>query len=169
MATVAFAPTLTCRISLAEIDAAVSARLGPTRIPGKRNLRASIGRSQCISRGTLADGARPSSAGSITAEITRQSATAFRGLKLRETDPDVDGLITDLATATVSRCRSRAGAPCRGQSASLNRPNEIGIDELADLVAERVCAYLEVRIGQLDRLPEPRERTTDDKDLQIGA
>ncbi len=34
MATLAFAPTLTRRISLAEIDATVSARLGPTRVPG---------------------------------------------------------------------------------------------------------------------------------------
>jgi hypothetical protein len=84
---------------------------------------------------------------------------------LREIDPDVDGLITDLRRELSRDADPVQARPCVGPSALLNRPTEISIDELAELVAERVCAYLEVRIGRLDRLPEPMERTTDDKDL----
>ena len=170
MATVAFAPTLTRRISLAQIDAAVSARLGPTRIPGNAQ-------PACFNRQIAMYLARHVGRWSTTVigrfYNGRDHSTVCHSIQrietLRETDPDVDGLITDLRRELSRDADPVQARPCGGQSALLNRPTEISIDELAELVAERVCAYLEVRIGQLDRLPEPMERTTDDKDLQIRA
>lgn len=171
MAAVTFAPTLTCRISLAEINAAVSARLGPTRIPGNAQ-------PACFNRQIAMYLARHVGRWSTTVigrfYNGRDHSTVCHSIQrietLRETDPDVDGLITDLRRELSRRDADPMPArSCGGQSASLNRPTEISIDELAELVAERVCAYLGLRIGQLDRLPEAMERTNDDKDLQIRA
>ncbi len=170
MATFAFAPTLTRRISLAQIDAAVSARLGPTRIPGNAQpacfnrqiamyLARHVGRWSTTVIGRFYNGRDHST---VCHSIQRIEA-------LRETDPEVDGLITDLRRELSRDTDPVQARPCGGESALLNRRTENSIDELAELVAERVCAYLEVRIGQLDRSPEPMERTIDDKDLQIGA
>lgn len=170
MATVAFTPTLPRRIPLAEIDATVSARLGPTRIAGNAQ-------PACFNRQIAMYLARHVGRWSTTVigrfYNGRDHSTVCHSIQrietLRETDPDVDGLITDLRRELSRDADAVQACQYGGQSALLNRRTEISIDELAELVAERVCAYLKMRIGQLDRLPEPMERTTDDKDLQIGA
>src|SRR3954469_24649861 len=97
MATVAFAPALTRRISLAEIDAAVSARLGPTRIPGNAQpacfnrqvamyLARHVGRWSTTVIGRFYNGRDHST---VCHSIQRIEA-------MRETDSDVDALISEL-------------------------------------------------------------------------
>lgn len=73
MASAQFAPDVFSRrrISLAQIDAAVSARLSPTQGWGTRNLLASSGKSECIWPNTCAD---PSTTvgGDLYAPLTHQ-------------------------------------------------------------------------------------------------
>ena len=97
MATVAFAPTLTRRISLAEIDAAVSARLGPTRVPGNAQ-------PACFNRQVAMYLARHVGRWSTTVigrfYNGRDHSTVCHGIQrieaLRESDPEVDALLAEL-------------------------------------------------------------------------
>src|SRR3954470_13946366 len=98
MATPSFAPVATSgrRISLAEIDGAVSARLGPTRGLGNSQpacfnrqvamyLAAQVGRWSTTTIGRFYDG--------------RDHSTVCHGIQriesLKETDPNVDALLAD--------------------------------------------------------------------------
>ncbi len=143
MATVAFAPTLTRRISLAEIDAAVSARLGPTRIPGNAQ-------PACFNRQIAMYLARHVGRWSTTVigrfYNGRDHSTVCHGIQriesLRESNSEVDALLAEL------KLRIRGDAV----DATIDNNNDdidagehsrVGLDELADLVAARVCAYLE--------------------------
>src|SRR5947209_5754561 len=97
MATVAFAPALTRRISLADIDAAVSGRLGPTRIPGNSQ-------PACFNRQLAMYLARHVGHWSTTAigrfYNGRDHSTVCHGIQrieaMCETDPEVDALVADL-------------------------------------------------------------------------
>jgi chromosomal replication initiator protein len=97
VATVAFAPTLPRRISLAQFEDAVSARLGPTRIPGDAQpacfnrqiamyLARHVGRWSTTTIGRFYNG--------------RDHSTVCHGIQrieaMRETDSDVDALISEL-------------------------------------------------------------------------
>src|SRR4051812_14246365 len=97
MATVDWAPTLTSRISLTEIDNAVSARLGPTRIPGNAQpacfnrqiamyLARHVGRWSTSAIGRFYNGRDHST---VCHSIQRVEV-------LRETNPEVDALLADL-------------------------------------------------------------------------
>jgi hypothetical protein len=146
MASAPFAPDLFSRrrICLAEIDAAVSSRLGPTR---------GVGNSQpaCFNRQVAMYLAR--NVGRWTTAIigrfydTRDQSTVSYGIQrieaLRESDPEVDALITDLKRQLTSKddtASASVGAdercPCLSRSS---------LEELADLIAARVCAYIESR------------------------
>jgi hypothetical protein len=59
------------RVALARIDAVVSTRLGPARVGAMLSRQRSIGRLPCTWHIEWAGGARPGSAGSTTAGITR--------------------------------------------------------------------------------------------------
>lgn len=97
MATLAFAPNTRSRrrISLAEIDAVVSARLGPTRMAGNAQ-------PACFNRQVAMYLARHVGRWSTTVVGRfyngRDHSTVCYGIQrieaLRESDPDVDALIT---------------------------------------------------------------------------
>src|SRR3954468_6674730 len=97
MASVAFAPNLTRRISLAGIDATVSARLGATRIPGNAQ-------PACFNRQVAMYLARHVGGWSTTAigrfYNGRDHSTVCHSIQrievLRETNPEVDALLADL-------------------------------------------------------------------------
>lgn len=151
MATVAFAPTLTRRISLAEIDAAVSARLGPTRIPGNAQ-------PACFNRQVAMYLARHVGRWSTTAigrfYNGRDHSTVCHGIQrieaLRESDPEVDALVTDLKQQLFREhdFPDSDGRQTQPAEFSLNGADKISIDELAEIVAARICAYLGMRLRQ---------------------
>src|SRR4051794_21484081 len=145
MSTVAFAPALTHRISLTQIDAAVSARLGPTRVPGNAQ-------PACFNRQIAMYLARHVGRWSTTAigrfYNGRDHSTVCHGIQriegLRESDPEIDGLLTCLRDQVVdSDDFEEAG---HQRSAFRKSNSSTHVEQLADLIAERVCAYLEKRI-----------------------
>src|ERR1700740_1550586 len=97
MATVAFAPSLYRRLSLAKIDAVVSARLGPTRIPGNEQ-------PACFNRQVAMYLAKHVGGWSTTVigrfYNGRDHSTVCHGIQriesLRESNPDVDLLLSEL-------------------------------------------------------------------------
>jgi hypothetical protein len=149
MPTVAFAPTLTRRISLAQIDVVVSARLGPARIPGNAQ-------PACFNRQVAMYLARHVGHWSTTVigrfYNGRDHSTVCHGIQrveaLRESDPDVDALIAGLKQQlTREHDREKGGEHARKPATSI-KPGTLSVDELADLVAARVCAYIEKRMQQ---------------------
>ena len=145
MATLAFAPTLTRRISLDEIDAAVSARLGPTRIPGNAQ-------PACFNRQVAMYLARHVGRWSTTAigrfYNGRDHSTVCHGIQriesLRENNPEVDALLAELKRKL---CGEAINATIDDSDhVDAVEHSRVGLDELADLVAARVCAYLEKRL-----------------------
>jgi Bacterial dnaA protein helix-turn-helix len=97
MATVAFAPSLYRRLSLAKIDAVVSARLGPTRIPGNEQ-------PACFNRQVAMYLAKHVGGWSTTVigrfYNGRDHSTVCHGIQrvesLRESNPEVDALLAEL-------------------------------------------------------------------------
>jgi hypothetical protein len=149
VAIVAFAPTLTRRISLAEIDAAVSARLGPTRVSGNAQ-------PACFNRQIAMYLARHIGRWSTTAigrfYNGRDHSTVCHGIQrieaMRETDSDVDTLISELKQHLIREHKSPDVASYHGKAVGVAMPDKINVDELADLISVRVCAYLETRMRQ---------------------
>ncbi len=141
MASPSFAPEPASggRISLAQIDAAVSARLGPTR---------GLGNSQpaCFNRQVAMYLAKH--VGRWTTTIIgrfyngRDHSTVCHGIQrieaLRESDPDVDllisGLKRELTGLDVVAPETKGDAP--ESPMTLNRED---LERLAELIAERIC------------------------------
>lgn len=149
MATVAFATTPVDRLSLATIDAVVSARLGPTRIPGNEQ-------PACSNRQIAMYLARHVGGWSTT-QIGRfyngrDHSTGYgiqRIESLHERDPDVDALITDLKKQLGDKSAERT--QCVGLAREFSDLSELTLERLADIVAARVCAYLEERLQRVNR------------------
>jgi hypothetical protein len=135
------------RLSLAAIDAVVSARLGPTRIQGNAQ-------PACFNRQVAMHLAKHVAGWSTTC-IGRfynglDHSTVIHGIQriqaLRDSDPDVDALLSELKDQLarsygegdekkiVESPNSRRNASC---------PN---VDELAEAIAERVWARIEERL-----------------------
>jgi hypothetical protein len=143
MASASFAPNVLARrhVSLAEIDAAVSARLGPTKAIGNSQptcfnrqvamyLASRIGRWPTTVIGRFYNG--------------RDHSTVCYGIQrienLRDNDPDVDTLISELS-------RQLSG----DEMANVDFPITLGkadLEKLADLIAARVCGYLKEADGR---------------------
>src|SRR5690349_9962388 len=158
MASLSFAPEQRSgrRLSLAEIDAAVAARLGPTR---------GLGNSQpaCFNRQVGMYLARYVGRWSTTVigrfYNGRDHSTVCYGIQrieaLRESDPDIDALIADLKHELSADVDSPAAkwdtAP--HSSVSLRRCD---LQALADLIADRVYARIRTR------MPDPDKGRPDD-------
>jgi Bacterial dnaA protein helix-turn-helix len=138
MATVVFSETRVTRLSLATIDAVVSARLGPTRIAGNEQ-RACFNRQIAMYLAKYIGGWSTTQIGRFY--NGRDHSTVCYGIQriqsLRDSDPDVDALITELNRqlgAPAADGTRRAGISA--ESASIS---ELTVDQLADRVAARVC------------------------------
>jgi hypothetical protein len=131
------------RISLSQIDAAVSARLGPTR---------GLGNSQpaCFNRQVGMYLARYVGRWSTTVigrfYNGRDHSTVCYGIQrieaLRESDPGVDALISDLKHELIVSVNS----PTERQDTKPNGSVHLShcdLQTLADLIAERVYARIE--------------------------
>jgi hypothetical protein len=151
MASVAFPSRTYPRLSLEKIDAVVSARLGPTRIPGNEQ-------PACFNRQIAMYLAKHVGGWSTTAigrfYNGRDHSTVCYGIQriesLRESDPDVDALITELKRQLGVHSAERTQSAER--SVELARISELSIDQLADLVAARVCVWLEERMSGSEKL-----------------
>lgn len=147
MASTQFTPDVFSRrrISLADIDAGVSARLGPTR---------GLGNSQpaCFNRQVGMYLARHVGRWSTTVigrfYNGRDHSTVCYGIQrieaLRESDPDVDALISDLKHE-LSICGDSPLSKTAAKPYAPVNPGRCDLQMLADLIAERVYARLKKR------------------------
>jgi hypothetical protein len=130
------------RVSLAEIDGIVSARLGTTRVSGNAQ-PAVFNRQIAMYLAKHVGGWSTTVIGRFY--NGRDHSTVCYALKrvaaLREDDPEVDGLVTSLATEikTESELSNQAGTATR-TSAETKAPrfNEEFLDALADRLAHRI-------------------------------
>src|SRR3954447_7165105 len=147
MASVSFVPGLNAsrRIYLAEVDAAVSARLGPTRSLGNAQ-PAYFNRQVGM---YLARHLGPWSTRAIGRFYNgRDHSTVCHGIQriesLRESNPEVDAAVTQLkqqlardgAHTQIENDRRESGAGYPG----------ISLEEISDQIAQRIWAYLEERL-----------------------
>lgn len=145
MASVAFPSTGLSRPSLAAIDATVSALLGPTRIPGNQQ-------PACFNR-QIAMYLAKHVGGWGTTQIGRfyngrDHSTVCYGIQriesLRECDSEIDSLLTDLKYQILEN-KPGLQEPDHQDEGTLMSSYSIRLDELAELIAERVCTRLENR------------------------
>ena len=152
MASPSFAPDLARhrRISLAEIDAVVSARLGATR---------GLGNSQpaCFNRQVAMYLAK--TVGGWTTTVIgrfyngRDHSTVCYGIQrietLRESDPDVDALITSLRNQLTSGNSTIPNAEIDESRCRFGLTG-VDLDKLAELIAMRICAFIQngTAVGQ---------------------
>ncbi|MFL6451874.1 MAG: helix-turn-helix domain-containing protein [Bryobacteraceae bacterium] len=151
MANVAFASPLCRRLSLETIDAAVSCRLGPTRVAGNEQ-------PACFNRQVAMYLAKHVGGWSTTLigrfYNGRDHSTVSYGIQrigsLRGSDPEVDALLTEL--------KQQLGEEFVGRTEMVEPPAEFAgfsqaiVDQLADIVAARVCAFLEERMHRSQAL-----------------
>ena len=137
------------RLSLAEIDAVVSARLGPTRTRGNAQ-------PACFNRQVAMYLAKHVGGWSTTLigrfYNGRDHSTVCHGIQrieaLCESDPDVDALLTEL------KQHFDRGGDEPGEREACIKPDrysntsQFSTDELADVIAARVWAHLENRMRQ---------------------
>ena len=155
MAMAAFAPSLYRRLSLAKIDAVVSARLGPTRIPGNEQ-------PACFNRQVAMYLAKHVGGWSTTVigrfYNGRDHSTVCHGIQriesLRESNPEVDVLLAELKLQLDQGGEGSDETELPEMPHKSARVSQLSVDELADVVAQRVCAYLEKRL-QPSGLGEP--------------
>ena len=158
MASSQFAPDVFSRrrISLADIDAAVSARLGPTRGLGNSQpacfnrqvgmyLARHVGRWSTTVIGRFYNGRDHST---VCYSIQRIEA-------LRESDPDIDALIADL------KHELSGGGDSPVAKSGTEPHSAVGLSRcdfqaLADLIADRVYARI------AGRMPDPEKGHSDD-------
>ena len=154
MATFALTTGPRCRLSLEVIDAAVSARLGLTRVPGNEQ-------PACFNRQVAMYLARHIGGWSTKAiggfYNGRDHSTVCHGIQriesLRESHSEVDALITELKGQLDAESLERTQSTVT--STDFRSISELSVDELVDLVTARVCALLEERIARSKR---PRTR-----------
>ena len=148
MASTSFVPSKPLarkRLGVAEIDAVVSAKLGTTRTLGNAQpacfnrqvamyLAARIGHWSTTEIGRFYNG--------------RDHSTVCYGIQrvesLRESNPEVDAVLTLLKQQLVNDGgNTRIENDCRESGAGY--PG-IRLEEIADQIAQRICAYLEERL-----------------------
>jgi len=150
MASLAFASSIPYRrLSIAEIDAVVSARLGPTRIQGNAQ-------PACFNR-QVAMYLAKHVAGWSTTMIGhfydgRDHSTVIHGIQrieaLRESDPDLDVLLSELKDQLT---RKQHTDNEKNFEDALTKPSYVpcvNLDELAEAIAVRVWARLSNRFQQ---------------------
>jgi hypothetical protein len=90
----------------------------------------------------------------------RDHSTVCHGIQriesLRESNPEVDALLSELKRQLESASDIAAHPEISRVSPKCVRVSQFSVDELADLVAARVCAYIEPRMLR----PEPSEPFT---------
>ena len=149
MVSVALASSSYRRLSLVEIDAVVSGRLGPTRILGNEQ-------PACFNR-QVAMYVAKHFAGWSTTQIGRfyhgrDHSTVCHGIQrieaLRESDPEVDALLTELKHQLHHGGDERGERELCKKSDKCSNTSQLNVDELADAIAARIWAHIEERMGR---------------------
>jgi len=148
MASALFAPDLFSRrrISLAEIDAVVSARLGPTRELGSSesvcfNRQVAMYLAKYVGRWTVAIIGR-----FYTSRDHSKVCHSIQRIEaLRESDPQVDALITDLKRQLIREDNAGSASVASRERGCLTDRRRADLEDLAELIAVRVCVYIEKR------------------------
>ena len=114
---------------------------------------------------------------------SRDHSTVCRSIQrieaLRESDPEVDALITELKQQLFveGEFPGRVSEQ-RPANVCLSGPGTISVDEMAEIVAARVCAYLETLmrhrswrtwIVQRSKISRQIHRSSDEEDIQTRA
>ena len=145
----AFASSPYRRLTLAEIDAVVSARLGLTRTLGNAQ-------PACFNRQVAMYLAKHIGGWSTTLigrfYNGRDHSTVCHGIQrieaLRENDPDVDALLTELKEHFHRRGDEPGEREVCVKSDRYSNTSQFSVDELADVIAARVWANIEERMWQ---------------------
>lgn len=148
MASPSFAPDFASRqrISLAAIDQPCPRAWVPPVAWETRSQLASTDKLQCTSPRTWAAGRRRSLDVSTTVAIIQRFATGIQRIEaLREADPDVDALITDLKRQLMGEDKNAGISADADEPCSLASFGQADLEDLAELIAARVCAYIEKR------------------------
>jgi hypothetical protein len=148
MASVAFvSSTPFRRVSLAAIDGVVSARLGPTRIPGNTQ-------PACFNRQVAMYLAKHVAGWSTTCigrfYHGRDHSTVIHGIQriqaLRDSDPEVDALLSELKDQLARSYDQGDEKKVVETLNSRRNASSLNVDELAEAIAERVWARIEERL-----------------------
>ena len=147
MASPALVPSIHYRrLSLAAIDAVVSARLGPTRIQGNAQ-------PACFNRQVAMYLAKHVAGWSTTCigrfYNGRDHSTVIHGIQriqaLRDTDLEVDALLSDLKDQLAGRQHEETEKKLLEGIANLRNASFLNVDELAEAIVERVWSRIEQR------------------------
>lgn len=150
MASTAMSPWFTAaprRLSLADIDTVVSARLGPTRVLGNAQ-PACLNRQIAMYLAARVGGWSTTAIGEFY--NGRDHSTVCYGIQrveaLLESDPEVDTLVTELKQL-LGQCSAVANETLSTsisaqQRASSSKLSQSDIEAIAELVAARVCDRL---------------------------
>jgi hypothetical protein len=138
--------TPSSRLALETIDAIVSARLGPTRIQGNAQ-------PACFNRQVAMYLAKHVAGWSATCigrfYNGRDHSTVIHAIQriqaLRDTDPEVDALLSDLKEQ-LARSHDQVHERKSWADFKLRNASPLNIDEIAEAIAERVWARIEERI-----------------------
>ena len=135
------------RLSLATIDAVVSARLGPTRVQGNAQ-PACFNRQVAMYLAKFVAGWSTTCIGRFY--NGRDHSTVIHGIQrieaLRDSDPEVDTLLSDLKEQ-LDRSEEETGEQNTGEISHKRRnASWVDVDELAEAIVERVWARIEGRL-----------------------
>ena len=135
------------RLSLSTIDAVISARLGPTRVQGNAQ-------PACFNRQIAMYLAKHVCGWSTTCigrfYHGRDHSTVVHGIHrieaLRENDPEVDALVSELKDELARTQQERDGGMKAEPTPKVLKPSAMSFDDLADAIAERIWAVLSERL-----------------------
>jgi hypothetical protein len=135
--------TLYRRISLAQIDAVVSARLGPTRVEGNAQ-PAVFNRQVAMYLANRVGGWSTTRIGKFY--NGRDHSTVCHGIQriqsLRDSDPEVDGLVTSLSAEIRTCAEDRPEFPLAVAPDTAGSSAPTITEELLDLVIEKLIRRL---------------------------
>jgi hypothetical protein len=135
------------RLSLATIDAVVSARLGPTRVQGNAQ-------PACFNRQVAMYLAKHVAGWSTTCigrfYQGRDHSTVIHGIQriegLRDSAPEVDALVSELKDELVKKHQEGNEEAKLAPAGTVRNFTHVSVDELADAIAERVWAVISERL-----------------------
>ena len=135
------------RLSLATIDAVVSARLGPTRVQGNAQ-------PACFNRQVAMYLAKHVAGWSTTCigrfYQGRDHSTVIHGIQriegLRDSAPEVDALVSELKDELVKKHQEGNEEAKLAPPGTVRNSAHVSVDDLADAIAERVWAVISERL-----------------------
>ena len=135
------------RLSLATIDAVVSARLGPTRVQGNAQ-------PACFNRQVAMYLAKHVAGWSTTCigrfYQGRDHSTVIHGIQriegLRDSAPEVDALVSELKDELIKKHQEGNEEAKLPPAGTIRNSTHVSVDDLADTIAERLWTVISERL-----------------------